>query len=389
MGQFAYRYSWKDHLFNIALVLFFILPQNELLYFFVPIAMLLVTDWATPQKSNLRGFIVAMIFSLSITFILNATSPWVISKSYLKLIDLFLLIITFGRLRRFVIIKEYLVFLVIYLITFQFAYQLDVPVIGQLMQRIYPLSAEEMEQYAFRQELGFSDIGGVSARLGGIYYNSNNCASFLEMLFLLVLNERAQFKKYVFLVLIGLLVAGVVSTGSRTSMLFLAILMMLMFVSGNKSDRTAIILLTVAAIIYYRCYGSSMRIFMVEDGMNSSFLIKVGILGDYIASIDSPVRLLFGCLSGSYLVRILGNEFPGTDFDIGDIVVAYGLVFAIILLFFNWFLFKNLGRYKNFICILIWCFSNTIFMSYRASALFLLITSMYYSRNLLERKQKQ
>lgn len=389
MDQFAYSYSWKDHLFNITLVLFFILPQNELLYFFVPIAILFVTDWAKPQKSNLRWLILVMIFSLSITFILNATSPWVISKAYLKLIELFLLIITFGRLRKFVIIKEYLVFLVIYLITFQFAYQLNIPVINQLMQQIYPLSEESIKQYAFRQELEFSDIGGVSARLGGIYYNSNNCASFLEMLFLLVVNERTQFKKYVFLVLIGLLVFGIISTGSRTSMLVLAMLMMFMFVSGNKSEKKWIFLFMVASIIYYLYYGSSMRIFMVKDGMNDSFLIKVGILRHYIASVDSTMRLLFGCLSGSYLVNVLGNKFPGTDFDIGDIIVAYGFVFVIILLFFHCFLLKNLGRHNSFLYILIWCFSNTIFMSYRASALFFLITSMYYSRNLLERKQKQ
>ena len=192
MERTWHSYTMKDHLFNISLVLFFILPQNGLLYFFVPVAMLLVTDWRKSRGERLRALSGIMIVSLTISFVLNATSPWVTTKSYLKLIELAMLIMYFGRLRKISIIKGYLVFLVLYLIVFQFAYQLDVPLISQLMQRVYPLSADELEQYAFRQDIGFSDIGGVSARLGGIYYNSNNCASFLEMLLLLVVNERKQ-----------------------------------------------------------------------------------------------------------------------------------------------------------------------------------------------------
>lgn len=389
MERTWHSYTMKDHLFNISLVLFFILPQNGLLYFFVPVAMLLVTDWRKSKGERLRALSGIMIVSLTISFVLNATSPWVTTKSYLKLIELAMLIMCFGRLRKISIIKGYLVFLVLYLIVFQFAYQLDVPLISQLMQRVYPLSADELEQYAFRQDIGFSDIGGASARLGGIYYNSNNCASFLEMLLLLVVNERKQFKKGVFLILVALIVLGVLSTGSRTSMLVLAVLMLFMFAKGNKSEKWIVVFFMIAAIVYYLLYGSSMRMFMVKEGLDDSFMIKVGILADYILSTVSPLRLLFGCLSGSYLVYALGNQFPGTDFDIGDVTVAYGFAFIVVLLFFLWYLFKNLGKYNTFLCILIWCFSNTIFMSYRASALFLLITSMYYSRNLLEKSNNQ
>lgn len=386
MERTWHSYTWKDHLFNISLVFFFILPQNELLYYFVPVAMLLMTDWRKPRKEQLRALSGVMVASLAITFMVNAMSPWVTTKSFLKLIELTLLILCFGRLRRITIIKEYLIFLVLYLIVFQFAFQFNVPLLGQLMQQIYPLSADELEQYAFRQDLGFSDIGGASARLGGIYYNSNNCASFLEMLLLLVVNERKQFRRSVFLILVALIVIGVLSTGSRTSMLVLVVLMMFMFARGKASEKWGTLAFIVAAIVYYLLYGSGMRMFMVREGIDDSFTIKVGILADYISSLVSPLRLLFGCLSGSYLVYALGNQFPGTDFDIGDVTVAYGFAFVIVLLCFLWYLFKNLGKYNTFLCILIWCFSNTIFMSYRASALFLLITSMYYSKNLINIK---
>lgn len=386
MEMTEHGYSWRDHLFNISLVLFFILPQNGLLYYFVPVAMLLMTDWRKPRREQLKALSGVMVASLAITLVVNSISPWVTTKSFLKLIELTLLILCFGRLHRITIIKEYLVFLVLYLIVFQFAYQFNVPLIGQLMRQIYPLSADELEQYAFRQDLGFSDIGGASARLGGIYYNSNNCASFLEMLLLLVVNERKQFKKGVFLILVTLIVVGVISTGSRTSMLVLAVLMMFMFVRGKASEKWSALAFMVAAIVYYLLYGSDMRVFMVKEGMDDSFMIKVGILADYISSSVSPLRLLFGCLSGSYLVYALGKQFPGTDFDIGDVTLAYGFIFIIVLLCFLWYLFKNLGKYNTFLCILIWCFSNTIFMSYRASAVFLLITSMYYSKSILEKK---
>ena len=389
MEQAIHKYTWKDHFFNISLVLFFILPQNGLLYYFVPASMVLLTDWSKSQKTNLRSLVIILIGSLFLTLLMNISSSWVTVKSYLKLVELVILLICFGKLRSFTIIKGYLIFLVLYLIIFQFAFQLNVPFISQLMQEIYPLTADELEQYAFRQDLGFSDIGGASARLGGIYYNSNNCASFLEMLLLLVVNEREQFKKGMFVILVSLVVFGIISTGSRTSMLVLAILLMFMFAQGNKSDKRMVFIFMIAAIVYFLAYGSSMRMFMVKEGMDDSFLVKVGILIDYITTTVSPFRLLFGCLSGSYLVYALGRQFPGTDFDIGDVTVAYGIVFFVLLLFFIWYLYKNLGRYKTFLCILIWCFSNTIFMSYRASALFLLITSMYYTKNILERKVKQ
>lgn len=388
MGRTEQKYTWNDHLFNISLVLFFILPQNELLYYFVPVAMVYITDWHKPQKTNLRTLKWILLGSLALTLFTNVMSSWVTSKSLLRLIDLGLLLLCFGRLKRFIIIKEYLVFLVIYLITFQFAYQLNIPVLGQLLQSIYPLSEEMVERYAFREDLGLSDFGGVSSRLGGIYYNSNNCASFLEMLFVLIVNERKQFKKWVYIALLALNVLGIVSTGSRTSLLVLVMLMILMFSVGNKTDRKYVVIFLIVGLIFFQIYGASSRMFMVREGMDSSFSIKVGILADYLQSISSPLRLLFGCLSGSYLVQVLGKLFPGTDFDIGDVTVAYGFAFDILLLCFLWYLYKNLGRYKSVLCILVWCFSNTIFMSYRGSAIFLLIASMYYSKNLLERGSK-
>lgn len=389
MERILQKYTWKDHLFNISLVLFFILPQNGLLYYYVPVAMILVTDWKKTQNDPMKPIIGMILGSLFLTLILNIASPWATSKYILKLVQLSLLLICFGRLKSVVIIKEYIIFLVFYLLIFQFAYQLNISYVSQIMQQLYPLDAEEIEKYAYRQELSFSDLGGYMERLGGIYYNSNNCASFLEMLFLLVINERKQYKKWLFFTLVALLVFGIMSTGSRTSMLVLAILLMFMFFNVEKSEKGLIVFFMLAGIGYYLTMGSGSRMFAVRQGMEDSFLIKVKILIDYLSSTDSVIRLLFGCLGTNYLVVALGSYFSGTDFDIGDAIVSYGFVFVILLIVFLWRLFKGLGQYKAFMVILIWCFSNTIFMSYRASALFLLIASMYYSRNFIEKKKFQ
>lgn len=386
MERILQKYTWKDHLFNISLVLFFILPQNGLLYYYVPVAMILVTDWKKTQNDLMKPIIGMILGSLFFTLIFNMAMPWAASKYFLKLVELALLLVCFGRLKSVVIIKEYIIFLVFYLLIFQFAYQLNISYISQIMQQLYPLDADEIEQYSFRQEMSFSDLGGYMARLGGIYYNSNNCASFLEMLFLLVINERKQFKKWLFFILVALLAFGIMSTGSRTSMLVLAILLMFMFFSVKKSEKGLIAFFMLVGIGYYLTMGSGSRIFAVRQGMDDSFLIKVNILSNYLSSTDSVIRLLFGCLGTNYLVVALGSHFSGTDFDIGDSIVSYGFVFVILLIVFLWRLFKGLGQYRAFMVILIWCFSNTIFMSYRASALFLLIASMYYSRNLMSQR---
>lgn len=377
------RINLNNHLFNVILVLLFILPQNELLYYFVPIAMILVTDWGKTPDSHMKSMIGMLLASLLMTLFLNMMSPWVTTKNYFKLVELSLLLVCFGRLKSVVIIKEYIIFLILYLLIFQFAYQLNIPLISQIISQIYPLDEDELAKYAFREDLVFSDLGGYTARLGGIYYNSNNCALFLEMLFLLLVNERKQIKKWLFFILVALLVFGIMSTGSRTSMLVLAILMIFMFFNVGKSEKWVVLFFMLAGLTYFITVGSSMRMFAVRQGMDDSFSIKLNILVNYISSSDSLTRLLFGCLSGNYLVVALGGGYPGTDFDIGDVTVVYGFVFDVILLVFLWNLYKSLGQYKSFMVVLIWCFSNTIFMSYRASALFLLIASMYYSRNLL------
>lgn len=389
MKKIQQTFSWGDHFFNIVLTLLFILPQNEILYYFIPVAIIFVTDWKKQTLPQIRNISFILIASMFVSLLINFSGSWIILKNYFKMIELSLLFITFGHLRNILIIREYIVFLITYLLVFQFAYQLDLPFISEQMQKIYPLTDEELEKYIFRETMEFSDIGGYMSRLGGIYYNSNICASYLEMLLLLLINERQQFNKWIFIVLVLSIGFGIVSTGSRTSMLILIFLAVFMLFEGEKKEIKYFLLLLFVGIFFFNRYGYNFRSFMFEEGMNDSFNVKLQVLKDYLAYNYSPLKFLFGCFSGQYLVNVLGFGFAGTDFDFGDIIVTYGFVFFGLLLWFIWVLFKSLGRYRIMLCMLLWCFSNTIFMSYRASAIFILIASMYYSRNLLERNCSQ
>ena len=146
MERILQKYTWQDHLFNISMVLFFILPQNGLLYYFVPVAMILVTDWKKTQNDLMKPIIGMILGSLFFTLIFNMAMPWAASKYFLKLVELALLLVCFGRLKSVVIIKEYIIFLVFYLLIFQFAYQLNISYVSQIMQQLYPLDADEIEQ---------------------------------------------------------------------------------------------------------------------------------------------------------------------------------------------------------------------------------------------------
>lgn len=384
----AIRYSRKDHLINLVLVMFFILPQNMLFYLFVPISLLFVYDKRRRVNTIIATSLIILIAEIVISLLVNVNTPWFNQKSVLRAIQLSLLLFCFGRLKSIRIIKGYLIFLVFYLAIFQFAYQLNLPFVGSLMNTIYPIDAEALASYSFRQEMSFSDIGGYTSRLGGFYYNSNNCAFFLESLLLCLVLEKNQFKASSFYIYVVILVVCIFSTGSRTSFLVLVLVAISAgMTSFNAKSAIGYALAIVAFFIFYNNIGSSFRIFQVSQGMDDSFSDKVAILMNYLYIQDSLIRILFGSFSTSCLPVMFGADaFAGTDFELGDIIVTYGFLWLISLIVFLAQLFFLLKKqYRCLFCILLWSFSNTIFLSYRGASVFLLILSIYYIKSQEER----
>ena len=382
------KYSKKDHLLNIVLVLFFILPQNMVLYLFVPVAMLLMYDRRKQTVQRMGTVIIAIVVSLSLSLLINLAMPWLTVKSFLSFIKLILLFACFGRLKSVNIIKDYLIFTLVYLAIFQFAYQLSIPGIDSLMSTIYPIDEEAMEQYAFRESMTFSDIGGYNSRLGGIYYNSNICAFFFEALLILFVNEKKQFKRTTYIASLVLIIACIISAGSRTSLLVLIGIALFSFSESGVSTKISAIILSVIFFLFFYYFGSEFRLFQVGDGLNDSFSQKLSLLLNYLDNQPNALRLLWGSFTTACLPYMFGSgAFPGTDFDMGDFIVSYGFVSFILLVIFLWIGWSTLNKsYKRTLVILIWCFSNTVFMSYRASAVFMLIFSIYCYKSLLERK---
>lgn len=384
------RINRKTHLLNIILLLFFILPQNMFFYLFVPVSMMFLYDGHMQVVKSLQIWINAVFFTLVISLLINILEPWYAQKGLIKAIQLVLLLYTFGRIKSFKIIKGYLIILLTYLALFQFAYQLNIPFIGNIMNFIYPLSEDQVSNYSFVQDMSFSDIGGYTSRLGGIYYNPNICAFFLECLLLIFLQERNQFKTWEFIISIIVLLACILSTGSRTSFLVLVLIVVFNMSNFNAKSILSVLIFATAFLLININLGSDVRIFQVSEGMNDSFGAKVSILLNYLSQLDSLLKYLFGSFSTMSLPYLLGaNAFAGTDFEIGDVIVSYGFIGLICLVGFLAKLFFMIDKsYRVFYCILLWSFSNTIFMSYRASSVFLLILSIYYLRSKEDKKMK-
>ena len=384
------RVNRNNHLLNIILLLFFILPQNMFFYLFVPVSMLFLYDGRMQVVKGLNVWIHSIFFTLVISLLINILEPWYAQKGLIKAIQLVLLLYTFGRIKSFKIIKGYLIFLLTYLALFQFAYQLNIPFIGNIMNFIYPLSEDQVSNYSFVQDMSFSDIGGYTSRLGGIYYNPNICAFFLECLLLIFLQERNQFKTWEFIISIIVLLACILSTGSRTSFLVLVLIVVFNMSNFNAKSILSVSLFVMAFLLINVYLSGDVRIFQVSEGMNDSFGAKVAILLNYLSQLDSLLKYLFGSFSTMSLPYLLGaNAFAGTDFEIGDVIVSYGILGLICIIGFLAKLFFTIDKnYRVFYCILLWSFSNTIFMSYRASSVFLLILSIYYLRSNEDRKKK-
>ena len=371
------RFTTSDVLLNLFLVLLFLLPQNMILFVAVPIGMLLVSDVERNIGGKWSKYVMAILFVLVFSLMTNINETWIDSKSWLRALQLIVCFFFFGKTKGLKIYKETLAFIIIYLSLFQFAGVLHITPIVNLSYILYPFS--EKAEFAFEQTLnmGLFETGGFNERLFGIY---------IQLTLILLLIEKEQFMnnkfwKRLYVVLLLLDILGLVGAGSRTSFLVLITIGLTMF-SGNLKNRFGEILVVIALFLFLIYLGLDLRMFKVEDGMSSSFGLKIEIVEKYLNADISFFQLLFGCFSSQALLPLINTLFAGTDFDFGDMFVQYGIVFIVVLLAFLLEVFQSLRKeYRKLFCILLWMFSNTVMCNYRTSSIILLLFSIYVMKS--------
>lgn len=385
------KLSMNDVLVNIFLILLFLLPQSMILYLAVPIGILMVSNFSRNFGGKWSMYFLALIFILSFSLMANISETWVDSKSWMRALHLILIFLCFGKTKSTRIYKGTIAFIIIYLSVFQFAGVLHLTPIVNLSYILYPLS--DKAELAFEQTLnmGLFEAGGFNERLFGIYHNANNCAIYIQLTLIMLLMERDQFhnnkyEKILYGALLALDVLGLVAAGSRTSFIVLVVIGLTLF-SEDFKNSFGIIILVVCIFFVLVNIGLDLRMFKVQDGMSSSFGFKIQIVENYLDLDLSLFKLLFGCFSTQALVPLINTQFAGTDMDLGDMFVQYGLSFIVFIAIFLVDVFKSLKKeYRTIFCILLWMLSNTIICNYRTSSIVLFLMSIYVVRTNANRK---
>lgn len=375
------KVKYKNHLLSLVWLLLLILPTNQFFYLFVPVSILLLYDSKKTIRSSLLYLIIALILLMTISFIVNIEEFYVSTKDVLRVLALIVLFISFGRLKGNFILAPYIVIAILFIVASQILYALDIPFVNLVINNYYLPSEELQKNYEF----SMSDFGQI--RLGGIYGNSNNYAGYIELVLVLLIIEKRQFKKIHFYVLVGLIIYSIIATGSRTSLIVLvAIIMHYIYIYNRKSFNSIGLSITVVLIItfivsqYVDFY--SLRVFRIDEGVNDSLGYKVDLLIKYLNQDLPTSRILFGSFSGSVMTKYSITTFPGTDFEIGNSILMFGFIFFITLFFFYLTIFKHLlPQYRILYTILLWMFSNSILFSYRMAAVWIMVLSLYYYRS--------
>jgi hypothetical protein len=347
-----------NHLLSSAWLFFLIFPNNNIFFIAIPIIYLALLDKKKIIDKSTSQFLILLSTLLFISFLFNINETYLDLKSYARAIVLIWLIISFGRLKGSKILAPYIVIAILFLVVTQFSVILNFTALNSIIDRFYIQSEEEnsvINSTFIMQDYGLN-------RLGGIYFNSNNYASYLELILVVLLCEIKQFNTKSLIVLISLFVFSIIATGSRTSLIVLIIITLFFLysskiISRKRAAQLTFLLLCAIGVLFLFIDVGNFRAFKIEEGLNDSLGVKVNILKTYLYS-DVPVqKILFGNFSGYGIIKYTDINYPGTDFEIGNLIVNYGFVFFISIILFYLLLYKKLlPKYRVVFLILFWVF---------------------------------
>lgn len=362
-----------------------ILPTNQFFYLFVPLSFIFLYDSKKTLHLSLFYVICITVLLMNISFLVNINEYYLSLKDISRALALIILFVTFGRLKGNVILASYIVVAIGFIVASQLLYAFNIPFVNSIINNYY-LPSEDLQKI---YEFSMSSFGQI--RLGGIYGNSNNYAEYLELVLVVLIVERKQFQKKYMYILFGLITYSIIATGSRTSLIVLiAIILHFIYINYRKSFTGLLlsfaILFTITLLISQFVDFLSLRAFRINEGVDDSLGIKFDLLIKYLIQ-DLPLsKILFGGFSGSAMLKYVNTTFPGTDFEIGNLIVYFGFTFFIIILLFYISIYKKyLPRYRFVFIILLWMFSNSILLSYRMSAVWMLVLGLYYYRSKTEK----
>jgi hypothetical protein len=362
-----------------------IFPTTNFFYYSIPILLCLLYD-----RNNSRfGIIAPLLILLIPTILLNLEQPYMDFKGIVRLVSFGIIFFTFASLRGYHILFPYIFFAAGYILLSQVSISYGIPILATFFDNTYQISEYNIEVYHTElSSLSASDVVG-GARLGGIFVNPNNCASYITLIYVIGLCEIKQLKnvraKYFFW---GIISISFVITGSRTSLIcFVIITLYYLYSKGVNIKRYAVLLVIIGLVLAYSSL-SSLRMLRIGDAFSGSFDGKMVIFLEYLNRCDNALFYVFGAGDIRVTRALYKIDCDGCDFDLGNVFIVFGAIFYIAYIVFYYKIYKVLSTEKRVILfVLLWSFSNSILISYRMCPVWFISLGLVY-RNALSRRTK-
>lgn len=373
-----------NHIISMIWLYFMLFPTGTLFNISIPVLLLLIFD----VRNRNNQILVPLFILLIPTFVLNFWQPYMEIKSFVRLFSFALVFLTFASYRGEKILFPYILFAVCYILLSQVSIIFSLPYLASFFDSTYNISVLALENHSVNMDnVDVADVA-VKTRLGGIFINPNNCASYISVAYALGLceAERNTIKqKVVFYIFIALTMISTLITGSRTGFIVIAaITLYYLYSKGYHLGRYILLGIPIALILFYEDLSnlSDVRAFNVSEGMEGSVGTKMRIFIDYLSKCSNPVWWVFGAgdIMVTQVVYQLGME--GSDMDFGNIFIVFGFFFYVLYVLICLRIFKLLDpRYRVIMFVLLWSFSNSILISYRMCPVFFLALGLLYMRS--------
>lgn len=371
-----------SHLVGIGIVLAFLIPHSSTALLLVnPLLCIFYKVFKQNRCGYKYNWIV--IFPIIISVLINLNQD-ISSKSLISTATILLYFFCFPLVGKVKIYNGYFYFVLGFIMVSQLAYAFDIHFMESILDSVYPLTEEEVAETYAKETVNASNI--LQFRLGGIYHNANHASKYISFLLaaFLCLNYEKPIKQLLpFVVLVFL---SALLTGSRTGFIVVSLIITVFFLlveRKSKRWRTVVVVTFIAAfLLLFSGESSVFRGLNVRQGFNDSANVKFDAFSYYLSSENTIIKLLFGSLDTSKFASTVtvANVMRSFDSDYGDIIYCYGFVgFVSIFVYFFKLFMRLIKEQRVFFVLLLWMFTSTIVVSYRAFFLFMLLLSIVYN----------
>lgn len=372
--------SRKDHLFGIVLLVAFLLPHSNTLFLLANPVLCLLLVFCFYKSRKWKPYVIIVVVSIILSILVNLQESS--QKAFLSTFTILLYFFCFPFVGKVRVNNNYLYICLGYIFLSQIVYVLNIPFLTVFFDNAYPIGEDTPWVEYMQTHITYDTV--LNYRLGGLYHNPNQCATYLCFLlsfFLVNNNEKRRNRNVLIFSVFAFL--SILFTGSRTG--FVVASFVLYFgLLHQKRNRGSIGYLFVAIaiiLVYYLINnGNELRGFDVRSGFQNSANLKWDTFVYYLGHESSVVHLLFGHLDTSLFIGGNTNVMNAFDSEYGELVFRFGFVGIVFMLLFWWMTAKRLDRSCRFFFLnFLWVISSTIVASYRAFFIFMLLLSAIYS----------